>query len=140
MRWIAIAAAILMAAGAPEEGAARPALLIVGTPHFANPGRDVVNVRIPDVLTPERQREIDAVVEKLAAFRPTRVAVEWPAEKQAKLDQRYADYRAGRYSLSANETDQIGLRLAARLNLPQVDAVDWSDDPPGGWSGYDYPA
>jgi len=95
----------------------KPSLLIVGAPHFGNPGRDVVNVRVPDVLSPDRQREIEAVVDQLAAFRPTRVAVEWPAEEQARLDQRYADYRAGRHTLTANERDQIGLRLAARLGL-----------------------
>lgn len=33
-----------------------------------------------DVLTPERQREIDAVVRGLARFEPTVIAVEWPAK------------------------------------------------------------
>lgn len=136
--WLALAGSLFIAAGAVH--AQKPALLILGTPHFGNPGRDTVNVRVPDVLTPERQREIEAVVARLAAFRPTRVAVEWPAEGQARLDQRYADYRAGRFQLTANERDQIGLRLAARLNLPRVDAVDWSGDPPGGGPPYDYPA
>ena len=129
--------ALLLIAAAPVP---KPGLLIVGVPHFGNPGRDTVNVRVPDVLSPARQREIEAVVARLAAFRPTRVAVEWPADSQAELDQRYADYRAGRRALSANERDQIGLRLAARLGLARVDAVDWSGDPPGRESDYDYPA
>ena len=134
--------ASLSIASAPAGAAApsRPTLLILGTPHFGNPGRDTINVRVPDVLTVARQREIEAVVDRLAAFRPTHIAVEWPAEDQAELDQRYADFRAGRRQLSTNERDQIGLRLAARLNLPRVDAVDWSGDAPGGWSPYDYPA
>lgn len=131
---------LLTAAAAPANGPPKPHLLIVGTPHFSNPGRDVLKTEVPDVLTPERQREIEEIVDRLSAFRPTQVAVEWDADEQARLDQRYADYRAGRYSLSANETDQIGLRLAARLNLPRVHAIDASATPPGGWSGYDYPA
>ena len=32
---------------------ARPDLLILGTPHFDNPGRDIVIQQIEDVLTPE---------------------------------------------------------------------------------------
>ena len=123
-------------AGAQE----RPALLILGTSHFSNPGQDVINVRVPDVMSPERQAEIEAMVARLAAFRPTRVAVEWPANEQARLDQRYADYRAGRFQLTANERDQIGLRLAARLNLPRVDAADWNENAPGPEADYDYPA
>ncbi len=132
--------AALVSGVSDAEAQTKPTLLIVGTPHFSNPGRDVINVRVPDVLTPERQREIEAVVNKLAAFRPTKVAVEWGAKNQARLDQRYADYRAGRYSLSPSETDQIALRLAARLNLPRVDAVDWGEKSPGDRSDYDYPA
>ena len=119
---------------------AKPALLIVGTPHFSNPGRDVVNVRVADVRTPERQREIEAIVEALIAFRPTQVAVEWAVEKQDRLDKRYTEFRAGRYQLSANETDQIGIRLAARLGLEKVHAVDWLKAPPGGDADYDFPA
>jgi len=140
-RWLALAGAMVVAGGAaPAADPAKPALLILGAPHFGNPGRDTVNVRVPDVLTPERQREIEAIVERLAAFRPTRVAVEWPADEQARLDRRYADYRAGRFVLTANERDQIGLRLAARLGLARVDAVDWSGDAPGQQADYDYPA
>jgi uncharacterized protein DUF5694 len=135
-----LAGAFLIALGPAQAAPPRPALLIVGAPHFDNPGLDTVNVRVPDVLSPERKREIEAIVERLASFRPTRVAVEWPADGQARLDRRYADYRAGRYALTADERDQIGLRLAARLGLARVDAVDWSGDPPGQESDYDYPA
>lgn len=117
-----------------------PQLLILGSPHLANHNRDIVNVHVQDVRTPERQREIEAVVARLASFHPTRVAVEWPADKQAQLDQRYADYRAGRYTLSADEVDQIGLRLAARLGLSRVDAINWNDTPPGQDADYDFPA
>lgn len=137
---LALCFGAMLAAPAAAQSDRRPTLLILGAPHFSNPGRDVVNTRVPDVMSPERQAEIETVVARLAAFRPTRVAVEWPASEQARLDQRYADYRAGRFQLTANERDQIGLRLAARLNLPRVDAVDWSENAPGPESDYDYPA
>ena len=115
-------------------------LMIVGTPHLANHMRDIANTKVESVLTSQRQREIEDLVDRLAAFRPTHVAVEWEANEQAKLDQRYADYRAGRLALGPDEVDQIGLRLAAKLNLPRVDAVDWNQEPPGKDDDYDFPA
>lgn len=118
--------------------AQRPTMLVLGSAHFDNPGRDVVNIKVEDVLAPARQAEIAKVVEELAAFRPNIVAVEWPSHDQNKLDARYRDYREGRYKLSRDERDQLGLRLAAKLNLPRVDAVDWNEDPPGEDSHYDW--
>jgi hypothetical protein len=123
-----------------RPAAQRPQLMIVGVGHFSNPHRDVVNTDVDDVTAPRRQKEMAAVVEALARFRPTHIAVEWPMSKQAKLDARYAAYRAGTYKLSSDEVDQLGLRLAARLNLPRVDAVDWLDEPPGQDADYDFMA
>ncbi|WBO22881.1 DUF5694 domain-containing protein [Sphingomonas abietis] len=132
---------VALALGVPAWATApKPALMIVGMPHLANPGRDIANTKVENILTPQRQREIEQLVDRLATFRPTHVAVEWPAGEQAKLDQRYDDYRAGRRTLDSNETDQIGLRLAAKLGLPRVDAVDWNDDAPGKDADYDFPA
>lgn len=116
----------------------RPALMVVGMPHLANPGQDVVNTSIDDVLAPARQREIEAIVEALAAYKPTRVVVEMPIAKQSALDERYAAYRAGNYKLTRDESDQIGLRLAARLDLPRVFAGDWNGMPPGGIEAIDW--
>lgn len=116
----------------------RPTLMVLGSVHLGNPNRDVHDANVDDVLAPERQRQIEAVVDALAAWKPTRVAVEWPHKDQAKLDQRYADYRAGELQLKADEVDQIGLRLAAKLNLPRVDAVDWNNDLPGVDADYDW--
>lgn len=132
--------AMMLGIGTPAWSAApKPMLMIVGTPHFANPSRDIANTKVEGVLTPRRQAEIEALVDRLASFRPTHVAVEWETGEQAKLDQRYADYRAGRIKLDSDETDQIGLRLAAKLGLSRVDAVDWNQEPPGKDDDYDFP-
>lgn len=117
-----------------------PALMIVGMPHLANPAHDIANIKVEDVLSSSRQREIEDLVDRLAAFHPTHVAVEWEPKDQAKLDRRYADYRAGRLKLTRDETDQIGLRLAAKLGLPRVDAVDWLQEAPGKDEDYDFAA
>lgn len=116
----------------------RPALMVLGTAHLANHNLDVNRTDIADVLTPKGQAEVDAVVAAIAAWRPTRIAVEMKAGDQAALDRRYADYRAGRYTLTADETDQFGLRLAAMLGHERVYAVDWNDMPPGDLSAYDW--
>ena len=135
MKRLALAALLIA-----SPALAQPTLLVVASGHFANPGRDNVNIQIEDVLTPQRQREIQAVVDRLAAFHPTHVAVEYPRGKQAELDKRYADYRAGKYALGRAEREQIGFRLAAKLNLPRVDAVDWNGMPPGDFKNYDFEA
>ena len=136
----AVTIALAILAPAQVTAAPMPELMIVGTPHFANPARDIANTKVEDVLKPRRQREIEALVNRLAAFQPTHVAVEWETGEQAKLDRRYAEYRAGRLKLDSDETDQIGLRLAAKLGLPRVDAVDWNQEPPGKDEDYDFPA
>jgi hypothetical protein len=131
-------------AGAPVKllrdrpAAERPQLMLLGAPHFANHGLDVVNAQVPDVLEAQRQQEITGVVAALARFKPTKVVVEWSAEKQEKLDQRYSAYRAGTYALSRDETDQLAMRVAAQLGLARVHAVDWNKMPPGRIEDFDY--
>lgn len=132
---VALALAFASNFTAPTQ---QPTLLIIGSPHLANNNRDLVNARIEDVTTPDRQREIEALVDSLARFKPTRIAIEWDADDQAGLDRRYADYRAGRFKLTANERDQVALRLAAKLNLARVDAVDWNNAAPGPEEAYDF--
>lgn len=131
-----VLAAALLTAAAPTPKAQ---LMVLGTVHFDNPGRDIANVKVENVLTPQRQQEIAAVVDDLAKFRPNHVAIEWATTEQAALDKRYDAYRAGRYVLSADERDQIGLRLAAKLGLAHVDASDWNEEPPGKDEDYDFP-
>jgi len=134
---VAVAAAILVSLGAtpgaaqapPAPTAARPELLILGTYHMANPGRDVHNMKADDVLSATRQREIEELVEVLLRFRPTKVAVEAGVGSQ-RISDRYAAYRAGQYQLTQNEIDQIGLRVAKALGHPTVYPVDESGEFP----------
>lgn len=118
--------------------AQQPVLLILGTPHLNNPQRDMYDTNVDDVLNPKRQAEIVDLVNHLASFRPTRVALECAPEQQKEFDQRYADYRMGRYVLTNNERDQVGLRLAAKLDLSRVDCVDYQSGPPGPEANYDF--
>ena len=53
------------------------------------------------------------------------------SRNQNDLNERYARYREGDYELGRDESDQIGLRLTAKLGHEQVNAVDRNDNPPG---------
>lgn len=147
-RWFGAALAVLsvgtttsvVAAQGVSFSGSRAALLVIGSPHFDNPNTGIADPNVDNVMKPDRQREIEAVIERLARFHPNHVAIEWDAADQAGLDKRYAAYRAGRYTLSADERDQLGLRLAKRLDLPRVDAVDFQGDAPGKDADYDYVA
>jgi hypothetical protein len=137
-RWISATFLALASLAAAAQDV--PKMMFLGSGHLANHNRDVANTHVEDVRTPARQAEIEQMVARLAAWKPTHIAIEYPYAKQAELDKRYADYRAGRYALSADETDQIGLRLAKQLGLPRVDAVDWNGDAPGKDADYDWMA
>ncbi|HUK64287.1 MAG TPA: DUF5694 domain-containing protein, partial [Dongiaceae bacterium] len=101
-------------------------IVFVGTFHFADAGLDAYRPRFAyDPLTPEHQREIEDLVARLGdRFRPTKIAIEYPLEKQARLDSIYDAERKGLRKPSPNEITQIGFRLAKRLGLSRVYGVD----------------
>jgi hypothetical protein len=107
----------------------RPEILVLGTYHMANPGRDIHNMQADDVLSPARQRDVAQLIDVLKRFRPTKIAVEAHVASR-RVQQQYADYRAGRYELSRNEVDQIGYRLAKELGHETIYAVDEDGDFP----------
>lgn len=121
-----------------RAAAQRPHIMFIASTHLANHGRDLVNTSVPDVLEPQRQKEIEALVEAIARFKPTRVAVEVKLAEQGKLDEKYNAYRQGSYQLTRSETDQLGMRIAARLGHARIHAVDWNDMPPGPIAEYDF--
>jgi hypothetical protein len=111
---------------AQTPGAAEPAhVMVLGTYHFANPGLDVVQTEVDDVLSDARQAEIHELVEAIERFRPTKIAVEQVPAEAARLDSLYLAYRAGQHELMRSETEQLGFRLAARLEHPRVYPIDY---------------
>jgi hypothetical protein len=115
----------------PADRLERPPLaevLVLGTYHMANPGRDIFNVKADDVLAPKRQAEIKELLDVLGRFRPTKIAIE--ADSDSPKIKQYQDYLAGKYEPGRNESDQIGLRLAKELNLPKIYGIDADGDFP----------
>jgi hypothetical protein len=99
-------------------------ILILGTYHMNNPGLDDVNTQADDVLSSRRQREIEELIERLARFKPTRIAIESPY-RSTTWTSRYEKFLAGEYKLGRNEIEQIGFRLGKRLNLPALHPIDY---------------
>lgn len=126
---LALAGASLASAAEPAGTPSRPPaqVVVVGLFHFANPGRDMFNVQVDDVLAEGRQAELERIATNLARFAPTKVMVEWPA---ARADEQYAAYLDGTLAPSANEVVQLGFRLARRMELPRVDGIDADGDFP----------
>jgi len=108
---------------------ARPEILILGTYHMANPGRDVFNMEADDVLSPRRQQEIAQLVEVLKKFHPSKIAIEADVTSK-RVERQYSDYLEGKYTLSRNEIDQIGYRLAKELGHREIYPVDADGDFP----------
>jgi hypothetical protein len=114
-------AATLVALPALCNAAEPVSVIIVGGFHMSNPGRDMHNTQADDMLAPRRQTEIAAVTDALAKFKPTLVAVEWPADI---VDQRYPQYLQGTLAPSHNEVVQLGFRLAKTAGLKSVAGID----------------
>ncbi|MGA7290641.1 MAG: DUF5694 domain-containing protein, partial [Terriglobales bacterium] len=89
----------------------------------------IYNMQADDVLSPKRQQEITELIEMLKKFRPTKIAIETDFGSK-RVEQEYSDYLAGKYTLSRNETNQIGYRLAKELGHRAVYPVDEEGDFP----------
>ncbi|MDQ2977447.1 MAG: DUF5694 domain-containing protein [Acidobacteriota bacterium] len=106
----------------PEPPVARAEVLVLGVYHMSNPGHDIFNTKADDVLAPKRQAEIAQLIEVLKRFQPTKIAIE--ADPWGPRVGQYSDYLAGKYTLTRNEIDQIGYRLARELGHKTVYLVD----------------
>jgi hypothetical protein len=111
---------------------AKPEILLLGTYHFDNPNLDAFNMATDDVLTDKRQSEIQAVADCLASFKPTKIAVEQPADNSDRINQLYTKYREdaskGITTERRSELVQIGFRLANMLNHEQLYPIDVKQD------------
>jgi Family of unknown function (DUF5694) len=112
-------------------------VLLLGTFHMDNPNRDVANVAADDILSQKRQAELEALIDRLAAFQPTKIAVEVPfrneqgeqtlgeGRRNALYTDQYADYLAGNGEPDRNEVYQLAFRLGKRLGIKQIYGIDY---------------
>ena len=128
MRSTILCLAVMTAMAWPLSAQKRAEVLVLGVYHMANPGHDIFNMQADDVLAPKRQAEVAELVKTLGKFKPTKIAIE--NDSQRRLNERYTKYLSGQYELTANEIDQIGLRLAKELGHTTIYAVDADGDFP----------
>jgi hypothetical protein len=122
MKWSYTVLAIV---AAPAPAPAQPIeVMVLGTYHFANPGLDLANVKSDDVLKPQRQKELEALSAALAQFRPTKIMIERQAKTAELLDPKFAAFTPADLAKNRDERVQVAYRLAGRLGLKSVYAID----------------
>lgn len=130
LKILAVAAALLAPSVALAQtqtpAATEPIqVMIVGSFHFDNPGRDLNNLPVDPVTTPRKQAELAAVAEGLRRFRPTAVAIEREApDKATLLDQGYPAFTTAALLTNPDERVQVAYRLANLEGLSRVYAID----------------
>jgi len=115
-----------------EQDKPKPQVLLLGVFHFAGEQVDAnttpANLSL-DMLSAGRQQQIKNLTKKLAAFKPTKIAIEVSPNLQQYYDSLYHEYCAGKpltgkYFKPADETIQLGFRLAKMLHLKKLYAVN----------------
>ena len=109
----------------PEE---RPTVLLIGTFHYAEYQGDnsgnTFTAQVPNMMTEQKQKELDELVELLQDYQPTKVCVEYKSTGQSRLDSSYQKYLSIGSSESRNEIYQLAFRLASAAGHEKVYAVD----------------
>ncbi len=122
---------ILAAAATPAIAAEpqRPVqVMVLGSYHFGNPGRDKVNAHVDDVTTPQRQHELEALADAIAEFKPTRVMVEAQRPGPTYDVTDFATFTPSLLKTDRDERIQIGYRIAQRAGLRSVQGIDEQPD------------
>lgn len=99
-------------------------ILLVGTIHFANPHTDQFELKADDFLSAKRQSELEDLTNILSQTKATKVMIERPCESQLYNDSLYNSYLTDHYKITVSEREQIGFRLAKKLNLNHVNCID----------------
>ncbi|WP_226649138.1 DUF5694 domain-containing protein [Microbulbifer variabilis] len=107
-----------------KNESAKAQIMLFGTFHFSNPGRDYVKSEVIDVLTPENQDYIEGLTSKLASQSPTHVMLECDPSQQKKINKEFTSYLAGEHQLKNNENEQLGFRIAQKASLSEVICYD----------------
>lgn len=108
-------------------------VMTLGTFHFSFRNKDVIKIDDPDqidVYDAKYQLEINDIVSRLVQFRPTHIAVEIDPKFQSRTDSIYTAFLNGKHSLSRDETEQLGFRIAKSVGIQKLYCTnDWGTLP-----------
>lgn len=111
-------------------------VLLIGTFHFNNPGADIAQTDKFDVLTDKSQKELEVIAQRIKAFSPDKIFVEWDYNESNKLDSLYALYLENKYFdyvenkypkktfYKENEIFQLAFRAAKLSGNKRVYSID----------------
>jgi hypothetical protein len=115
-----------------EENKPKPEVLLLGMFHFAGEQVDAnttpVNLRV-DMLSAQRQFQVERLVKSLAKFKPTKIAIEVSPRQERYYDSLYRAYKVGKQLTGkrinpADETIQLAFRLAKLMNIEKLYPID----------------
>lgn len=119
---LAIAPPVNVPAGGGST-AERAKVMVLGVYHFDSPNLDHVKSPKIDHLAPGKQAEIAVVLDRLAAFAPTRIVLEAVPEA-TQVQERYRAFLQGDLELAGDEREQLGFQLAKQFSHPSVVLAD----------------
>jgi hypothetical protein len=102
-----------------------PKIFLVGTFHFEYYNADAYKVdksKQVDILSEQKQKEIQQLLAYIAIFKPTKICVEAP-ENWHTMD-KYRLHKTGKKELAKDEIQQIAFRLMDKFKLDTVYSVD----------------
>src|SRR5262245_35895797 len=109
--------------GDHELSQERAKVMILGVYHFDSPNLDFVTSTKVDHLSEEKQAEIAEVLDRLAAFAPTKIVLEATPE-DGRIEERYQAFRKDACKLTGDEREQLGFQLAKQFDHPRVYLAD----------------
>ncbi|MCM8568545.1 DUF5694 domain-containing protein [Gramella jeungdoensis] len=118
--------------------------MVLGVFHFSNASMDSYKKKFSfNILEEKRQAELDTLIEKIAAYRPTKILIEVNRVKyDSIINSRFEHYLSNSYSIEdkSNEVYQIGFKLAKKLGHHKVYCSDATAEWFGvqlDWDNYD---
>lgn len=124
----------------PSNNSNSKEVLLIGTFHYNNPGKDVAKTKSFDVLSDQSQSELKKISQKIKEYNPTKIFVEWSHNEQIELDSLYNLYVNDNYFTNQNLSDfylkneifQLAFRAAKEIGLKRVYGIDYSTSFPFG--------